>query len=134
MKSLGRKPEGARGDGTPVVALPAGVTRAGRTLIAVSIAFAILKFVGMHWPAFRLFHLPEDMFNPGNVEFVAWIVWGWAAARYLLAIADAGAPARIVLGWRFGVTVVISLLPLALSWYRIAYHFLRIADDTGIAI
>jgi hypothetical protein len=120
-----------------IVALLAGVTRAGRTLIAVSVTFAILKLVGMRWPAFRLFHLPEDMFNPGNVEFVAWIVWGWAAARYLLAIADAGAPARILLGWRFGATVAISLLPLAMSWYRIAYYFLHItnrANDPGIAI
>ena len=69
----------------------AGFVRNRRFLIAVSIALACFNVLGMRFTELTIVGNTATIDHPEYVTPLAWIVWGWAFAQYIVWYRDVGA-------------------------------------------
>jgi hypothetical protein len=69
----------------------AGFVRNRRFLIAVSVGLACVNVLSLTFTKVNILGNEADITNPGSVYLLAWIVWGWAYAQYVVWFIDVGA-------------------------------------------
>jgi hypothetical protein len=66
----------------------AGFVRNRRFLIAVSVGLACVNVLGLTFKRVNILGNEADIANSGSVYLLAWIVWGWAYAQYVVWFID----------------------------------------------
>jgi hypothetical protein len=69
----------------------AGFIRNRRFLIAVSVGLACFDLLGLRFPEVTILGNTATVQHPERITGLAWIVWGWAFAQYVVWFRDVGA-------------------------------------------
>ena len=69
----------------------AGFVRNRRFLIAVSVGLATFNVLGLHFDQISILGSTASVQHPERIAFLAWIVWAWALAQYIVWFRDLGA-------------------------------------------
>lgn len=71
--------------------LNAGFVRNRRFLIVVSFGIALVQILDLHFRQIIILGNVADLDHPERVMLIAWVLWGWALAQYIVWLRDVAA-------------------------------------------